>query len=330
MPHFVESGKTDKRVYFQAASGLSSFTVNRSRNADSFTAMTTPTVSELGSTGVYSVLIDEDTTVGSGDSEPMILLVTAAGMAATLLPIALHTTLPMISVDVGVSASVDALVLTENVSTILTATEIDIGASTDTFTLTTYAVTLAYDVTISASTDALALTEHIADVDYKIEGIFGASSSFYSDQQLQRSNEARIAVLSQPSRSQITAPRGPLLPPPLDVTEVVIVPPIADLPAVTAVVPNNLDSPPPFPPVEAFSEFQGQQPPQSSPLPSRAQEAEIFYGSILGEIGVSAEPNMAAVISEVAVDPAVLVWDPVSHSQWVSDWRGVLDSQRGT
>lgn len=90
----IPSGKTDQSIYFYAAdstdlvsavTGLSSFTVYRSRNGGTATAYTTPTVSELSSAnmpGLYRLLIDEDTTIASGsDSEEYALTITATGMA---------------------------------------------------------------------------------------------------------------------------------------------------------------------------------------------------------------------------------------------------------
>ena len=90
----IPSGKTDQSIYFYAAdstdlvtaeTGLSSFTVYRSRNGGAATAYTTPTVSELSSAnmpGLYRLLIDEDTTIASGsDSEEYAITITATGMA---------------------------------------------------------------------------------------------------------------------------------------------------------------------------------------------------------------------------------------------------------
>lgn len=86
----IPSGKTDQYVYFVAqlggarVTGLSSFTVYRSRNGAAAAAFTTPTVNETDSTnmpGVYELLMDEDTTIASGsDSEEMVLHITKTGM----------------------------------------------------------------------------------------------------------------------------------------------------------------------------------------------------------------------------------------------------------
>ena len=85
----IPSGVTDQYIYFVAVdatdlktreTGLSGFTVYRSRNGAAAAAMTTPTVNEVDSTnmpGVYELLLDEDMTIGSGnDSEEMCFHIT--------------------------------------------------------------------------------------------------------------------------------------------------------------------------------------------------------------------------------------------------------------
>ena len=90
----IASGKLDSVLYFVAVdatdyvtreTGLSSFTVVRSRNGGADAAYTTPTVTEIDSStmpGVYTLLVDEDTTITSGaDSEEYCVHITHAGMA---------------------------------------------------------------------------------------------------------------------------------------------------------------------------------------------------------------------------------------------------------
>ncbi len=90
----IPSGVTDQGVYFVAVdstdfttreTGLSSFTVYRSRNNGTATAMTTPTITEVDATnmpGVYFLLCDEDMTIDSGDfAQAMTFHITHAGMA---------------------------------------------------------------------------------------------------------------------------------------------------------------------------------------------------------------------------------------------------------
>ncbi|RWI60256.1 MAG: hypothetical protein EOQ93_03065 [Mesorhizobium sp.] len=90
----IPSGKIDQNIYFVAVdsvdlktrkTGLTSFTVYRSRNGGAATVYTTPTITELSAAnmpGVYSLLIDEDTTVAStSDAEEQVLHITQASMA---------------------------------------------------------------------------------------------------------------------------------------------------------------------------------------------------------------------------------------------------------
>lgn len=89
----IPSGKVDQVLFFVAfdssdhvtrKTGLSSFTVYRSRNGGTATVYTTPTVTELSSAnmpGVYALLIDEDTTIGTNsNSEEYAVHITASGM----------------------------------------------------------------------------------------------------------------------------------------------------------------------------------------------------------------------------------------------------------
>lgn len=98
-----QSGITDQYVYFVAVdstdfttreTGLSSFTVYRSRNGAASAAMTTPTVNETDTTnmpGVYELLLDEDMTIAAGnDSEAMVFHITHASMAPVTLQIELY------------------------------------------------------------------------------------------------------------------------------------------------------------------------------------------------------------------------------------------------
>ena len=99
----IPSGVTDQYVYFIAVdstdlttreTGLTTFTVYRSRNGAAAAAMTTPTINEVDATnmpGVYELLLDEDMTIGSGnDSEAMVFHITQASMAPVTLEIELY------------------------------------------------------------------------------------------------------------------------------------------------------------------------------------------------------------------------------------------------
>ena len=89
----VRSGSTTTYLYFIALdvldgtnrkTGLSSFTVVRSRNGAADVTYTTPTITEIDATtmpGLYALLLDEDTTLASGaDTEEMAVHITATGM----------------------------------------------------------------------------------------------------------------------------------------------------------------------------------------------------------------------------------------------------------
>lgn len=97
------SGVTDQYLYFVGVdatdlktreTGLSSFTVYRSRNGGAAAAMTTPTINETDSVnmpGVYELLLDEDMTIDAGDdSQEMCFHITHAGMAPVTRTIELY------------------------------------------------------------------------------------------------------------------------------------------------------------------------------------------------------------------------------------------------
>jgi hypothetical protein len=99
----IPSGKTDQYIYFVAVdatdlktreTGLTSFTVYRSRNGAAEVAYTTPTITEIDATnmpGVYALLIDEDTTIAStSDSEEYCVNITQASMAPVTRTIELY------------------------------------------------------------------------------------------------------------------------------------------------------------------------------------------------------------------------------------------------
>ena len=101
----IKSGSTTEYVYFVAVdatdlktreTGLTTFTVYRSRNGAAAAAMTTPTVNEVDATnmpGVYELLVDEDTTLGAGnDSEEMVFHITQASMAPVTRSVEIYRT----------------------------------------------------------------------------------------------------------------------------------------------------------------------------------------------------------------------------------------------
>lgn len=116
----IPSGTTDQYIYFVAVdatdfstreTGLSSFTVYRSRNNGTATAMTTPTIAEKDATnmpGVYTLLLDEDMTIDSGDdSQEMAFHITHAGMAPVTRTIELYRPKITVGNTLGVAADGD-------------------------------------------------------------------------------------------------------------------------------------------------------------------------------------------------------------------------------
>lgn len=106
----IASGVSDQYIYFVALSstdgsrltGLSSFTVYRSRNGGAAAAFTTPTINETDSTnmpGVYELLLDEDMTIDAGDyTQAMVFHITATGMQPVTREIELFD--PIIDADI--------------------------------------------------------------------------------------------------------------------------------------------------------------------------------------------------------------------------------------
>lgn len=138
----IASGSTDKKVLFVAKdatdfttneTGLSSFTVYRSRNGGTATAYTTPTIAEIDATnmpGLYSLVVDEDTTITSGDDEESyVLRITHAGMAPVTIEIELYR--PKITEGETVGASSGA------VSSVTATGSVTGGINTGAGTITT-------------------------------------------------------------------------------------------------------------------------------------------------------------------------------------------------
>lgn len=118
----IPSGTTDQYIYFVAVdatdlktreTGLTGFTVYRSRNNGTATAMTTPTTTEPSSAnmpGVYGLLLDEDMTIGSGnDSEEMAFHISHANMAPVTRVIELYRPKITVGYTLGVGSDGDLL-----------------------------------------------------------------------------------------------------------------------------------------------------------------------------------------------------------------------------
>lgn len=115
----IASGVVDQYIDFVAVSattgerltGLSSFTVHRSRNGGAVTAMTTPTVTEKSAgnmPGVYKLLMDEDMSIDAGDyTQVMTFHISATGMRDVTMSIELFNPLAVLdladAVETGIS-----------------------------------------------------------------------------------------------------------------------------------------------------------------------------------------------------------------------------------
>lgn len=116
-----QSGIVDQYLYFVAVdstdyvtreTGLSTFTVYRSRNGAAAAAYTTPTINETDVTnmpGVYELLLDEDMTIDAGDdSQDVVLHITHAGMAPVTLAFELYRPVVTAGRTLDVSAGGEA------------------------------------------------------------------------------------------------------------------------------------------------------------------------------------------------------------------------------
>jgi hypothetical protein len=174
----IPSGKTDQYIYFVAydstdhvsrKTGLSAFTVYRSRNDGTASVYTTPTVAELSSgnmPGVYALLIDEDTTVASGsDSEEYCVHITCSGMDAVTRTIELYrrdtTSGRTLAITSGGNAGIDwANVASPTTSLALTGTTIATTQKVDVDTIKTNPVVNGGTITFP-TTATLASTTNI-------------------------------------------------------------------------------------------------------------------------------------------------------------------------
>lgn len=174
----IPSGKTDQLIFFVALdstdlntrkTGLSSFTVYRSRNGGTATVYTTPTVTELSAAnmpGVYALTVDEDTTIAStSDSEEYCVHITQASMAPVTRTIELYrrdtTTGRTLDVSAGGEAGLDwANIGSPTTSVALTGTTIATTQKVDVDTIKTNPVVNGGTITFP-TTATLASTTNI-------------------------------------------------------------------------------------------------------------------------------------------------------------------------
>jgi hypothetical protein len=172
----IPSGTTDQYIYFVAVdatdfatreTGLSSFTVYRSRDGGVAAAMTTPTINETDSSnmpGVYELLLDEDMTIGSGnDTEEMVFHITHAGMAPVTRTIELYRPKITVGNTLDVTATGAAGIDWGNVEN--PTTSVDLSATS---------INLCDTVTTNTDmrgTDSAATASALATVDSNVDAI---------------------------------------------------------------------------------------------------------------------------------------------------------------
>lgn len=161
----LPSGTVDQYVYFYAVdstdfttpeTGLTGFTVYRSRDGGAPAAYTTPTVNETDATnmaGVYELLVDEDTTLAAGnDSEEMVLHISKTGMAPVVLTIEIYR--PKITLGETLSAASGAVTLPTIPADWITAS----GIAADAIGSSELAASAVTEIQAGLATDALLTT----------------------------------------------------------------------------------------------------------------------------------------------------------------------------
>ena len=182
----IPSGVTDQYIYWVAVdstdyvtreTGLSSFTIYRSRNGAAAAAMSSPTTAELSSgnlPGVYSLLLDEDMTIAAGnDSEEMVFHITKAGMAPVTRTIELYRPKITAGYTLGVNSSghVSRATLCDTTTTNSDMRGTDSGATAANLA-TVDTVVDGIQTDLSNGTDGLGALKALIDtVDTVVDGI---------------------------------------------------------------------------------------------------------------------------------------------------------------
>lgn len=179
----IPSGVTDQYIYFVALdatdlktreTGLSSFTVYRSRNGAAAAAYTTPTVNETDVTnmpGVYELLLDEDMTIDSGDqSQEVCLHITKTGMAPVTRTFELYRPSVTAGETLTVASGIGQASVQSIANNAITAASIASDAITD--------AKVASDVTIASVTGAVgSVTGAVGSVTGAVGSVTGAVGS---------------------------------------------------------------------------------------------------------------------------------------------------------
>jgi len=183
----IPSGVTDQYIYFVAVdatdyasreTGLSSFTVYRSRNGAAAAAMTTPTINETDATnmpGVYELLLDEDMTIGAGnDSEEIVYHITHAGMAPVTRTIELYRPKLTIGNTLDVTATGAAGIDWGNIENKTTANDLsgtDIQLCDTVTTLTGHTAQTGDSYARLGAPAGASVSADIATIDTNVDGV---------------------------------------------------------------------------------------------------------------------------------------------------------------
>ena len=203
----IPSGTTDQFIYFVGVdstdfttreTGLTGFTVYRSRNGAAAVAMTTPTINETDSTnmpGVYELLLDEDMTIGTGnDTEEMVFHITATGMAPVTRTIELYRP----KITVGETATVSSGEITANGVSTLQTDLATVDSNVDAILVDTGTTLPASISTIDTNVDAILVDTNELQTDWanggRLDNILDA-----------RAAESSISALNDISTADVNA-----------------------------------------------------------------------------------------------------------------------------
>jgi hypothetical protein len=165
----IPSGVTDQYIYFVAVdatdlktreTGLSGFTVRRSRNGGASAAYTTPTVNETDTTnmpGVYELLLDEDMTIDAGDkSQEVCLHITHASMAPVTRVFELYrpdvTAAETLTVASGIGQASVQSIAANAITAAATATDFGTEVGTAVWATTTRVLTAGTNIALAKGT----------------------------------------------------------------------------------------------------------------------------------------------------------------------------------
>mgnify|MGYP003132724007 CR=1 FL=1 len=220
----IPSGVTDQYIYFVAVdstdfttreTGLTTFTVYRSRNGAAAAAMTTPTINETDSTnmpGVYELLLDEDMTISAGnDVEEMVFHITQASMAAVTRTIELCRPKITAGNTLDVTATGEAGLNFSNTAGTIDAAEI----GTDAITATKIAASAigASEIATDAIGAAEIATAAITNAEVSFDGSELTAIPWNASWDTEVESEANDAIVANHLDHLLAADYDPATPP---------------------------------------------------------------------------------------------------------------------